>query len=174
MRASQKRSFLLKHSYKTRCPGALHRCKPQQNSLQCSGRKLERVLIHLFGPFFSFFLANIAFPPFRLTFFSRTIAETRKKNASLLDFAWNLHVESQVIISHHVRVWRRSLRWTSWLLSSPPARLVSALSHPELSWPVPTLPPHLTRPPSCPPCHLDLGCAAPGCGKPSQQSPLQL
>lgn len=64
--------------------------------------------------------------------------------------------------AHHAHVWRRTLRWPSWLLFSPPARPASALSHPELFWHGQDLPQLLMLPPSCLPCCLGQGCVAPG------------
>lgn len=70
---------------------------------------------------------------------------------------------------HREHVWRRTLRWPSWLLFFPPARPVSAPSHPELSGHGPGLPPHRTPRLSCPPCSPGRGCAGPGCGRPYRQ-----
>lgn len=75
---------------------------------------------------------------------------------------------------HHEHVWRRSLRWPSWLPFFPPALPVSALSHPALSSHGPGLQPPRTRHSSCPPCFPGLECVGPGYGRLSLQPFHQL
>lgn len=83
-------------------------------------------------------------------------------------------VQTDAVHVHHAHVWKRTLRWPSWLLFSPPARPASALSHPELFWHGQVLPQLPMRPPSCLPCCLGQGCAAPGYEMPYLQLFLQL